>query len=829
MDLNATLGQKPLDSFMRGLVRGRYHSLLGAGASVGGSSEDGTPLPGAVALAAEMEDMFDLPAAGAAGLRRLYAAARGRTARNGASLDAYLKARFTNTTPPDWMKYLVQIPWAQIWTLNIDDCVERAYNSWRHQARQSVNSISWTERHRTARPALDETLLIHLHGKAGRAHREQEIVFDITAYVNAVIAQHRWHKIFGDSYPAEPFLIVGASLDSEIDLQVVLEQGRLSGYGDHPSIILLRTISHFQAEEYRRYGLEAIEGTADSFFEAVVDLLPQYLLELTHEEALSATDTPPEVYTFLSQWQRLDVAPPGPAEDRRHDFYAGHQPEWRDIMLSLPSERDGHAAAAAKISGEVALDENKILLLSGDAFSGKSTFLLHLAKELGTSGFVPFLYGGEVSPDVRSVAWWLQRHPRSILLLDDASDFAYQIEEMCSRVEGTPASIRMVGAERTNRARHIENVLAAVPHETIGLKRNLSRGEVSRLIDKLTEKRRLGSLTGRSRRDQNQYFDEHGRELFSSMAELERGRGFVARIQDEYAAVEEPETRRLLGATAIVGDLGYGLPLSTVKSISGAAPAEVEKIVSDGDLADLVTVQRGRGLRLRHRVLGSLLVEYCLDKQARFELARTIAAAMAPHVSPAAISAGTVHYRTSRALMTVQNLKRLFDGDIQTVLDWYETVESEFDWNARYWEQRALAAAEFGLFEPAYSWAREAVTRHEDSFTLNTVGTVLMQRAASEASRERWPTDSFELAEAALAEARDMEGAVSEYPYETFFHYVGRLVGLVEVRDRALNEQLRTLWMNWHARVLSLEPAYQVRLSDTLQIARAAWVNAGMG
>jgi len=813
---------------MRGLVRGRYHSLLGAGASIGGSSEDGTPLPGAIALAAELEAMFGLPAAGAAGLRRLYAAAKAGASKSGTSLDAFLKARFTNTTPPDWMKYLVQIPWAQIWTLNIDDCVERAYSAWRHQARQSAYSISWTERHRTARPALGETLLVHLHGKASRAHREPEIIFDISAYVNATLAQHRWHKVFGDSYPAEPFLIVGASLDSEIDLQVVLEQGRLTAYGDHPSIIVLREISSFQAEEYRRYGLVPVEALADSFFADVTGLLPHYLLEMTHEEALSAEDTPSEVYTFLSQWQRLDVTPPGPAEDRRHDFYAGHQPAWRDILLSLPGERDGHKTVFAKLTEEVELGENRILVLSGDAFSGKSAFLLNVAKDLGTRGFVPFMYGGEVSPDVRSAAWWLQRYPRSVLLLDDASDFAHEIEEMYTRLEGTSASIRMVAAERTNRARHIENVLITVPHETISLRRVLSRGEVSRLIEKLAEKRRLGLLTGKSRREQTRYFEEHGRELFSSMAELERGRGFAARIQDEYAALDEPETRHLLGATAIVGDLGYGLPRSIVKSVSGIAPAEVEKIVGDGDLADLLTIQRRAGLRMRHRVLGSLLVEYCLDRQARFEISRTIAAAIAPHISPAAISAGTIHYRIGRALMTVQSLKRLFDGDIQTVLDWYEAVESGFDWNARYWEQRALAAAEFGLFEPAYSWAREAVTRHEDSFTLNTVGTVLMQRAISEASRERWPTDSFELAEAALAEARDMEGVSSEYPYETFFHYVGRLVELVEVRDRALNEQLRTHWMNWHARVLSLEPAYQARISSTIQAARTAWTKAGM-
>lgn len=364
IDLKAVLGQEKLDAFMQSLVRGRYNALLGAGASMGGASRDGTPLPAAGGLAAELEEAFGLPEGGASGLRRLYAAARGQLTNDGRSLHEYLKDRFTNTSPPAWMKYFVQLPWSQIWTLNIDDCLERAYESWRHQARQSVYSISWTERHRTARTALDETLLVHFHGKASKAHRESEIIFDISAYVNAVTSQHRWHRVFGDSYPAEPFLIVGASLDSEIDLQVVLEEGRVTGSFDAPSLIVLKHISPLQAEEYGRYGLQPIEAPAESFFTAVVEMLPHYLMQLTHEEALASADTPPQVYTFLSQWHRLDVTPPGPTQDRRHDFYAGHHPEWRDVLLDLPIERNGHRTTSSRLTREVSSGENTQLSFS---------------------------------------------------------------------------------------------------------------------------------------------------------------------------------------------------------------------------------------------------------------------------------------------------------------------------------------------------------------------------------------------------------------------------------------------------------------------------------
>jgi hypothetical protein len=826
--LKNLLGQETLDAFMRGLVRGRYQALLGAGASMGGTSGDGNQLPDASTLAEELTEVFNLPSARSNDLRRLYAAAKGRVAKNGVTLEGYLKARFTNTVPPVWMKYLVQIPWAQLWTLNIDDCVERAYTTWNQQARKRINSISWTERHRTASAALDELLLVHLHGKASRVNRGNEVVFDIRAYVNATLAQYRWHKIFGDTFPEEPFLIVGASLDSEFDLQVVLEQGRITTSGDSPSILVSKTISGLENDEYRRYGLIPIESEAEEFFSTVIELFPKYLAEVSHEDALAAADTPPELYTFLSQWRPLEMVAAGPSDDRRHDFYAGHEPKWRDILLNLPAERAKCRTLIESLGKELSVGQNSIVTLAGEAFTGKSTVLLDVAKGLIKRGFRPFIYAGETSPDVRSTLWWIQRHPQSVLLIDDASDFAHEVEEIARRTEDSGLSLRALVVGRINASRHIENVLLTVRHESVVLGRSLTSPEVGRLVDKLAEKRRLGIIRDKDRQQRVRYFNDRGREIFSAMAELESGRGFVSRIMDEFETVRTLEARRLLGSAAILSDLGYQLPVSMAKLVSGLTPADMDKLIRDGELADLVTAHGAGSLRLRHRRLGTLLVTHCIDKDFRFELANAIAKALAPHISPAAISAGTLHYRMARALMGAATLRNLFKDDVQMVLDWYESVQLEYDWNARYWEQRALAASEFGLFEPAYSWAREAVARHEDAYTLNTVGTVLMRRALSEATEEYWPTITFEMAETSLAEARELEGSNSEYPYETFFRHVGRLVEKVKVRDRALNDQLRNLWLNWHVRVLSLDSTCRARLNNTLDSARRSWVEAGM-
>lgn len=826
MDLVATLGQADVDGLMRGLVRRRYHALLGAGASIGGTSADDSPLPGGVGLASELQTKFDIPDGGGTNLRRLYAASKARKTSEGLSIAEYLVKRFTNTKPPDWLRQLVAVPWAQLWTLNIDDCVERAYFTHKAEARQQLYSVSWTDRHRTPRNDVDELLLIHLHGKASRAHRDPELVFDMSGYLNAAASQHRWHRIFGDTYPVEPFLVIGASLDEEVDLQAVLDQGH-TGASDHPSLIVLKDITPLQAEEYRSYGLVPVEATAGDFFAAVGSLLPHYLLELTAEEALKAADTVPEVMSFLSQWQRLTLDAVPPARDRRHDFYAGHEPFWRDVIEDLPSQRDKSDSVASQLTAEVPIGQNAIIVLHGEAFTGKSTFTLTVAKALLERGFMPFMHTGERAPDLRAVIYWCQRNPRTVLLLDDAADFARDVEAMAGRASEAAVTLRVLAADRTNRARHVQDVLLGTPHETVTLSRSLSNGEIRRLVGKLDDKRRLGQLTGTSRDAQVKYFYEHSRELFSGMAALERGRGFVARIRDEYEAVTSSDARLLLGAVAIVSSLGYGLPLTITKHAVGLTGREVEALVSEGELADLLYVRRA-SVSPRHRIYGEIVMEHCLEVEERFSRARDLALALAPHVSPAAITASTVHYRIARSLMTVDTLLRLLNRDKDAVLDWYEALQDAYDWNARYWEQRALAALEVGSYEPAYSWALEAVVRRRDSFTLNTVGTILMRRAVSEATASTWPTESVERALDALTEARDLEAAESEYPFITLFTYLVRLVQTVTERDDALDQQLRDVWNGWYIRMLGLDAATQARLGGVVREAQRAWTDAGL-
>lgn len=823
IDLMGALGEEHFRAMMHGIARGRYQVLLGAGASVSSRDRRGESLPTGRELRDDVVDAFELPPADSMSLKRVYQLAKTRSGPGGATIDEYLAERFTETQPAEWYDVLLKMEWAGLWTLNIDDCVERAAVRLGSDARQKAISISWTDRHRVIDRRRDNLNIVHLHGKASRASRAGELVFDIASYVNALTAQHRWMKIFGDEFPASPFLVVGASLDEEIDLQSVFEEGRADKSALHPSVIVLRDIDDFQEQEYRGYGLIPVRSTAEDFFNAVRQALPDFLDELAPDEVEAASGASPETLKFLEDWRRLSLTDK-PRIDRAHDLYLGHEPRWSDAVMGLISRRSANSAALSHVTRRLKYGEHAVVLITGEAFSGKSSMLFDLSVELIGRGFTPYCLDQSGAIDVESILYWTGRVPKSVLLIDNSSDFAQDIAALLDDPRTKERTLRIAMVERSSRTPHIKAQLISHHSANVSIPAKLSDAESSRLLALLSKRKRLGILTPMSQRERTAFVDERGRKLFSVMAALEDGRGFQSRVRDEFDKVTSREHRRLLAVVGLTSRMGYFLPLEIVKTSAGLTAHDAEGAVL-GELSDLLAVERGR-LSARHRVFGEILVNY-LTKDERLEAMEGLGRALAPHVSPDSISAATLYYRIARTLMGRAMVLELLGGDRGMALEFYSRLESAFDWNARFWEQRALTAALDLRFEPAYSWALQSVARKRDAFTLNTTGVVLMQRAFHEALSGEWPTDTYEKAVGYLDEARKLEGPKAEYPIETFFTYTTRIIERVSDRDRGLNTQLRHLWSSWYNAILTLDPTSQLRLEDVRRQAGIAWDKYG--
>lgn len=125
-----------------------------------------------------------------------------------------LRGRFADAEPLEWHKLIPTLAWEAIWTFNIDDVVERAYQETTDRRQvplvclPSDDQIPYGGAH-------DQLPLVHLHGYVGsiQERADAQLVFDWQQYLGAVREAGRanWQGRFRGDYQITPVIILGAS------------------------------------------------------------------------------------------------------------------------------------------------------------------------------------------------------------------------------------------------------------------------------------------------------------------------------------------------------------------------------------------------------------------------------------------------------------------------------------------------------------------------------------------------------------------------------------------------------------------------------------------
>jgi hypothetical protein len=781
-------------------VRGRYYLLLGAGASAGGVDGLGAPLPLGDALRDDLVEEFDLPAAAARlPLPRVFDAAKRRGAgKRFASVNEYFHERFSGCRAPEWFPLLCQVRWRRIWTLNIDDTLDNAYVSTRTCV-QHLDTTHWS------RPFYEESTLrnvtaVHLHGRARTlvGDDSENLVFSLDQYLDAAIAGHSWHKVFGDVLKSQPFVIVGAKLADELDFANVLRRGNASRESlGTPSVAVLRDIDEVQREELVAWGLIPVRATGEEFFKALGADMPAVAERIA--APVGVEELPPQALNFLAQFRRLE-AQQEEERDPWHDLYAGHDPTWQDIVRDRDAEFQVARGATKKVGQALNRQiSQRIFCLYGPRFTGKSAALLRAARLLIAEGANVYSFIGDERPNIGAIRWWAERQQPIVLLFDGLADFTPDMERLVDQLPADQFRVVVLGAEREGRVARLTAALPDdefVPDSALRVT-TLSNADINALLTRLRAAGRLGRISRLDRGGQVAFFrTQHGRRLFPAMASLERAEGFTARLREQYNAITKRPLQSAYAACCLVHSLGYATPLSLLTGSAGIGVRDLIRAArEDEPFAELVEVA-GDKLKTRQRTLASLVTEDVLTPDDRFNTSSALATALAPHISPQTIAQRTLHARIARELMDVAILTDWLGQE--NVERWYEQQVALHDWNARFWEQRALAASERSSWDRAESYAERAVEIHPDPFTLNTLGVVLLRKALSfdVGSPVMW--EYYERAVRALTESRVLGQSEYMHPFVTFFSYTIRVAR--RERDAAggsVDPRLVREWNDW--------------------------------
>lgn len=625
----------------------------------------------------------------------------------------FLKKVFGDVEHAEWFTKLISLPWKRVWTLNVDDAVERAYGSSPLARYRTARTISWDEKF----SETGELEIVHLHGHI-IGSKPRKLIFSLAEYQTAAQGHVVWDQVLASTIGSHPLVVVGARLLDDPDIERLLTMNRPSAAA--PSIVVDPYISAENEWELNRYGFVVYKGTAQEFtkdWSSRVGLDEDALLELAQRQQLS-----------VPQIQELQTNHPGP-RPKSHRYLDGDEPLWCDVTDDLVAPLSWMREVSQSIRQWAASESHdpRIHLIYGSRLTGVSSGLLWIAKDVRSAGVRSFIFDRSSRFDVLRLVDKFSGHGPSVLFIDGAADFADDIDQLLTEagLEGT-AQVYVVAAEFLRRNLKLEarlegaygkSVMASVPTQ-------LQRRDAEVLVDKREMLGRLGKLEELDRKGRVGHFK--GRDVFSAMMELEYGSGFRKRMEQEISSLDADWKKSLILLLSIASDgrNSVGL-LECAKALNVSSDTIVR--AAQRSMASFIEIQGDRVVARQRDAVMDSIVAALGGRDALMSLQECI-----QNLSPL-VNRDSLRARNRAALfvgyaMTQKLLTRLFPND--DVERFYDALLPQFgSWNARYWEQRAIHAKHQNDWSRAESFAERAVNLLDDAFTRTTCGTILINKA----------------------------------------------------------------------------------------------------
>lgn len=672
--------------------------------------------------------------------------------RSGSRVGELLKSqlRVDSRSLPECYRKWFAMPWARIYTLNLDDLDEAVPRAFELNRRiKPISAIT------DVNPGEDGSLLsIHLNG---RVEQYPRVTFSQRQYGERTAHFDPWYPRVVADILSRPVVFVGTVLDEPLLWQhIELRKSR------EPQQRELRPISYLvtpQIDPARQmmldhFNIKLVPMTQEEFVNDVLDPMEvekqRGFMALSLQQAASVTGR------FLHSVADLRTQ----TDDGSGEFLLGREPRWSDITEGRAVKREFEADLKDKVNS----GGERLAIITGTAGSGVSTTLMRLAIEYHAEGKAAFWLDSGLDVSLWEIRNTVRQSNPDILFVDDVDEFSSATGSLLADLVNDNPQIRVIAGMRSTRFDKLnvrENLrghaylLYAVPH--------LEDSDIALLLDALTSAKRLGKLRGLTRYQQEEKFrGQAGRQLLVAMIEATSDERFDVKIDTE--CHDLPADLGLIYAiVAIITGLRSFLTkdeiLLAINDASNEAMNRIERL-----LAQRLLVDTGAGrIRLRHRVIADRAVDYYRRAGEMREPIRGLLWAIATKAHE-----GMGRKSREQVLLTrIMNHEFMIalTSDRETPRLAYAQVEDILGWNYHYYLQRGSYEVQVGDLNAAKNFLDQALAMSPDDYRVQTEWAYMtLKRAALNASSVNAPAQAEE-AFAQLEDAIESRGQYDYYPY----------------------------------------------------------------
>lgn len=760
--------QELVNSFKRTLYSGGYNLLLGSGISLESQNGLSEKLRSAEML---RQDLCKLK-----GVRDTTSLPRVFSLLDESERRVELVRRFERCRPAPSLDPLPRFLWRRLFTFNIDDVMEVVYTN-APDAKQRLVPRNFDDAFEPT-PDRRELHAVHLHGWVGKA--DSGFVFSHAEYARNISSLNPWMHLLSEILATESFVIAGTSLN-EVDLEYYLShRSDVSPRRDRgPSLLIEPSPDAATEADCERYGLTLVKGTFAEFLAWIQsefpapptfsDLVVPDVGALFPDRSIAK-----RLPRFFSDF-RLITPSDQPRASVPSAFLYGRAASTADLDQHMDILRADNEHIQADVEQMLSSKTGpRILIIFDDAGVGKSTVSHRVGHNLAQAGTPVMTVHTLFRIDAENAAECIAAATIPIILVVDG--LADHAEQILSLVEATEASRKLVilASERTYRREYLDLVFGGTLSITRTLQ-PLSQSERRQLIE-LLRQYGLVAVADAHRRPDEFAIRLEGDPIAVAMCRiLNDFRPLEAIVDSLWGACDQAHKLPYLCAALARHCHSAGVRYSILQSMAGKtfilsallsanAPLRLSENEEDDDYILPMNTVIGERVLLR---------AVRRDQQSLFEAFKGLAAALAPHVNRLAIMRRSPEARLAGRLFDADKIVKPLLGGYAAEL--YISCQRQWEWNSRYWEQRALLTADTDL-ETALRYARQAVAIERHPFTLTTLGKLQLRRMESVGAE---PATEFGEAFGSLSAAIRLEkrrSRITVHPFSSMFSGAVRFI-----------------------------------------------------
>jgi hypothetical protein len=559
--------------------------------------------------------------------------------------DDFVLQMLEKLRPTKTHETIVEIPWREIITTNIDLLIEHAYDAIRGTARRNLElRVVRDVKEEQYSQALDEMRYVKLNGCSSSRDKYSFVFsskdFDrVKSFYRKVLTKMR------SLSPQIEFISVGYSYSDPFAKYFLDRFDEFARAGRRRVFSVDPFVSAGRIPFFEEQNISIIPYGAQKFFEMYREWLDARSEEDSKRRGTRYYDingararVPAYLLRKLGDVVRpLDLNDPGQYVNPT-DYYCGKEPTLDVIRQNLDVENKSLEESALTLLKEVARNDLApvpILLVVGEFGIGKSTFLYRMIAEALK---IEELYGIAfeiLSPDKVSVSalneLFQKTGAKTILLLVEniESDSSYrefrQLHGRISIEQFSDFKVILLSSIRENILERFRRNNALPDTSLITTDRKWKKTEILELLRKLEELNLIENIDARTREEKaDQIIDEFDGDLFVSLVSVIKNSDHQAILQNAIGQLTAHGQKTLV-FTSLLNQHKISMPLGLIRSLIGVEWDQVSESVLKVDFKGLVTTREinepglepDTYLQIRHRRIAELVINITFSSEDR--------------------------------------------------------------------------------------------------------------------------------------------------------------------------------------------------------------------